>query len=134
MIGAQLPLIDADSRLFWEGCSAGKILLQKCAVDGSLRFPPTRYCPHDGSEASAWVEASGRGRVFSWIVVRRPIPKEVFADVVPYIVALITLDEGVRIVSNIIDCKPENVRLDMPVKVTFRAVNDEITLPLFKPL
>ena len=70
--------------------------------------------------------------MYSWIVVRHPIPASVYADKVPYIVALIDLDEGVRVVSNIVDCTPEEVHPEMPVELFFREVNETITLPQFR--
>ena len=71
--------------------------------------------------------------MFSWIVVRHPVPRDVYAQDVPYVVALIELAEGVRIPSNIVGCVPEDVTAGMPVSVTFRAVTPDITLPLFQP-
>jgi hypothetical protein len=71
--------------------------------------------------------------VFSWIVVRHPVPRDVYAQDVPYVVALVTLDEGVRIPSNIVGVAPEEVTADMPVRVTFRQATPDITLPLFEP-
>jgi len=80
------------------------------------------------------IESCGHGRVFSWIVVRHPVPREVYAADVPYIVALVTLDEGVRIPSNIVGVEPERITADMPVRVKFVRVTPEITLPLFEPI
>ena len=79
------------------------------------------------------MEASGRGRVFSWIVVRHPVPKEVYADEVPYIVAIVALVEGVRMVGNLVGIDPDQVTADMPVVVRFDNVTDDITLPAFAP-
>jgi uncharacterized OB-fold protein len=79
------------------------------------------------------MESSGHGRVFSWIVVRHPVPREVYAADVPYVVALIELDEGVRIASNIVGIEPEKVTANMPVRVIFKPVTPEITLPIFEP-
>ncbi len=128
-----LPVPDPESRLFWEGCREGRLMLQRCRSTGKFQFPPTTFCPDAGLERPEWVEASGRGRIFSWIVVRHPVPKDIYADKVPYMVALILLDEGCRMVSNIEDCAPEDVYADMPVKATFRRVTPEITLPIFVP-
>jgi uncharacterized OB-fold protein len=128
-----LPYLDPESRPFWEGAKAHKLLLVQCRSCKTHRFPPTTFCAKCSSDAYDWVEAKGTGKVFSWIVVRHPVPKEVYAAEVPYIVALIALDEGVRMTSNIIDCKPEDVTADMRVSVTFRDVTPEITLPAFTP-
>jgi uncharacterized OB-fold protein len=82
---------------------------------------------------SKWVAASGRGRLYSWIVVRHPIPTEIYAGEVPYVVALVDLEEGVRIATNI-TCVPEDLTGEMPVEVVFDDVAPELTLPRFRPL
>jgi uncharacterized OB-fold protein len=128
-----LPVPDAETLPFWQGCRDGKLLLQRCADCGRKHFPPTYFCPTCNSDAQEWIESSGHGRVFSWIVVRHPVPRDIYAGEVPYVVALVTLDEGVRIASNIIGCAPETVTADMPVRVTFREATPEISLPLFEP-
>lgn len=128
-----LPASDPDSGPFWEGCRRHELLLQKCRACESTRFPPARLCAECGSEESEWIEASGRGRIYSWIVVVHPVPREVYADEVPYVVALVELDEGVRIPTNIVGCEPHEVTADMPVMVTFDDVSDDVTLPKFRP-
>ena len=128
-----LPVADVETRPFWEACQSGKLTLQKCTECGHIRFPPTTYCSKCRSARHQWIESSGNGRVFSWIVVRHPVPRDVYAKDVPYVVALIELEEGVRIPSNIIGCTPEEVTANMPVSVVFRAVTPDITLPLFEP-
>ena len=129
-----LPVVDSDTKPFWDGCRQGKLMLQRCAQCGHVRFPPTHFCSKCHSAAYELIESSGRGRVFSWIVVRHPVPREVYAAEVPYVVALITLDEGVRIPSNIVGVAPEKVTPNMPVRVKFLEVTPEITLPLFEPV
>jgi uncharacterized OB-fold protein len=129
-----VPVLDVETRPFWEACQNGRLTLQRCSDCGHIRFPPTRFCAKCRSVKCEWIESKGHGRVFSWIVVRHPVPRDVYAQDVPYVVALIELDEGVRIPSNIIDCKPEDVSAGMPVSVVFRAVTPEVTLPLFQPV
>ena len=80
-----------------------------------------------------WVRASGQGKVYSWIVVTHPVPREVYGDEVPYIVALIDLAEGTRMASNIIGCKPDDVVADMAVEVVFEDVSEDVTLAKFRP-
>ena len=129
-----IPVLDVETRPFWEACQKGRLMLQRCTDCGHIRFPPTHFCAKCRSVKCDWVESKGHGRVFSWIVVRHPVPRDVYAQEVPYVVALIELDEGVRIPSNIIDCKPEDVSAGMPVSVVFRAVTPDVTLPLFQPV
>jgi hypothetical protein len=130
--GKPLPVPDPESRPFWEAAKDGRLLIQRCASTGAYQFPPTTFCP-GGLERPEWVEASGKGRVFSWIVVRHPVPKDVYADEVPYAVALVTLDEGCRMVANLVGVDVDAIEADMPVKVAFRPVTNEITLPVFEP-
>ena len=128
-----LPYPDPESRPFWEGCRAHKLLIVKCRSCGTHRFPATSFCAKCRSPEYDWVEASGKGKVFSWIVVRHPVPRDVYANDVPYTVALVTLAEGVRMPTNIVDCKPEDVKADMPVRIAYRDVTPDISLPVFKP-
>jgi uncharacterized OB-fold protein len=128
-----LPVLDPESTPFWEACRGHRLKIVKCGDCGQLRFPPTSFCPNCNSNRVEWVEASGKGTVFSWIVVRHPVPKDVYAGDVPYVVALVTLEEGVRMPTNIVGCAPEDVTASMPVVVQFRDVTPEITLPVFAP-
>jgi uncharacterized OB-fold protein len=129
-----LPVPDSESAPFWASCRAHKMKIVRCTACGQVRFPPTSFCPKCQSAEHEWVEASGVGKIFSWIVVRHPVPKDVYALDVPYVVALVELDEGVRMPTNIVDCAPEDVRADMRVQVTYRDVTDEVTLPVFAPI
>ncbi len=128
-----LPVLDSETQPFWDACKRGKLVLQRCTACGHVRFPPTRFCAKCRSANHEWIDSKGFGRVFSWIVVRHPVPRDVYAADVPYVVALVALDEGVRIPSNLVGVKPEDVRADMRVRVTFRQVTPEITLPVFEP-
>jgi len=128
-----LPVPDSESTPFWDGMREGRLMLQRCASTGEHLFPPVTFCP--GSlERPEWVQVSGKGTVFSWIVVRHPVPRDVYADDVPYVVALVTLDEGCRMTGNIFDCPPDEVRAGMPVEIVFNRVTNEITLPAFRPV
>lgn len=128
-----VPEADPDSAPFWEGVNQGKLLVQQCSSCTHHRFPPGEICPHCLSREADWAEVSGRGRVYSWIVVRHPIPSEIFADETPYIVALIDLEEGVRIASNLVEIRPEAVRDGMAVEVIFRRSGNNRQLHAFRP-
>jgi uncharacterized OB-fold protein len=128
-----LPVLDPESTPFWEACHDHKLKIVRCLDCGTVRFPPTSFCPNCNSAKLEWIEASGKATVFSWIVVRHPVPKDVYALDVPYVVALVTLEEGVRMPTNIVGCAPEEVTAYMPLKVQFRDVTPEITLPVFAP-
>lgn len=113
------PEPDPDSRAYWDACRKHRLIVQYCSNCKTPRFPPGPVCSVCGSTERFWKEASGRGRIFSWIVVRHPVPAEIFAAEVPYVVALIDLEEGVRLPSNVVGCSPENqgVAILRPMKV-----------------
>jgi len=124
------PAIGRDTAFFWEGVRAGELRIQKCAGCGELRHPPGPACPSCRSLDRTYVVASGVGEVFSHVVHHHP-PVPGLRP--PYAVAVVQLPEGVRIVGNVVDCPPEDVHIGMPVRVTFRRVDDELTLPLWAP-
>jgi len=128
-----VPVPDADSRPFWEGCREHRLRIERCADCGTARFPPAGMCPRCRSSRHEWFTASGRGTVFSWIVVRHPVPKDMYAGEVPYVVALVDLEEGVRMPTNIVGCEPGAIRAGMPVHVVFEDVSADVTLPRFRP-
>jgi uncharacterized protein len=124
------PAITRDNAFWWEGVQAGKLLIQRCGGCGTLRHPPRPMCPRCQSLEWDTVEASGRGTVHSFVVSHYP---QVPAFDYPLAIGLIELDEGTRLVSNVIDIDPADVHVGMPVEVVFQAVDDELTLPLFRP-
>jgi uncharacterized OB-fold protein len=89
-------------------------------------------CTECGSQALEWVVACGRGTVYSYTVARRPT-HPAFAERVPYVIAIVELDEGPRVTTNVVDCDPDAVRIGLPVELTFEAPVDGIALPLFRP-
>lgn len=127
-----LPSPDEVSRPYWEGCRQGRLPLQKCQDCGAYQTFPRIVCYRCLSERLDWVEASGRGVVYSFSTLYRP-PAPEFADDIPYTVALVELEEGVRMMSNIVDCAPESVEIGMDVRVVFDNVTPDIALPKFRP-
>ena len=93
-------------------------------------FIPEPFCTECQSEELEWVESSGRGVVYSMTTVYRPQRPEFE---VPYTVAIVELEEGWHMLTNLVDCPPEEIRVGLPVEVTFRRMSDEVTLPLFRP-
>jgi uncharacterized OB-fold protein len=128
--GIPLPRPTAVSRPFWEGCQRGELLFQRCQRCGTANFLPTPACRACLSADLQWVRSDGRGTVYSWTVVHRP---QTPAFTVPYAVAIIDVDEGYQMMSNLIGLPPEDVRVGLPVEVDFRRLTDEITLPYFRP-
>ena len=128
-----LPIPDEDSTPYWEGCRKSRLMLQRCGTCGTVRFPPQHLCPSCWSENADWVQASGRGEVYTFGVVRRALRPD-WRERVPYVVALVCLEEGPKLFTNIVDCRPEEVAIGMPVVVIFDQVSEEIVLPKFRPL
>jgi uncharacterized protein len=118
-----------DDRFFWEGIDAGRLLLRRCAHCDRWQHPPTPMCPACGSVDWTARELSGKGTVHTWIVSRHPTEP----DDAPRLVAVIALDEGPRLVSNLVGLEPAAVVNDMPVELTF-AVVDGMRLPQFRPI
>jgi uncharacterized protein len=127
-----LPLINEETKPYWDYCRQHELRMQKCRGCGYIRFPISPLCPRCHSMESEWVKLSGKGKIYTFTVYRVAY-HPAFKDDIPYILAVIHLDEGSRMESNIIGCKPEDVKIDMPVEVSFEDVTSEVSLPKFKP-
>lgn len=128
-----VPGKDAESAPFWEACADHRLVIPQCESCDTFRFPPTSLCPRCHASGIRWTASPGEGQVFSWIVVRHPVPADTFRDAVPYVVALIELREGVRMVGNVVGCDVDEVTAGMPVAVEFRDVAEGLSLPAFRP-
>lgn len=126
-----LPHPTELSRPHWDACREGKLKVQRCRQCDTFVFIPQPCCTHCQSIELEWVESSGRGRVYSCSVVHRA-PRPQFE--VPYVVAIIELEEGWHMLSNVLECPVDTVVIDLPVKVEFRKMTEEITLPYFVPI
>jgi uncharacterized protein len=124
------PAITQDNAFFFEGANQGRLLIQRCASCGRLRHPPRPMCSACRSLEWDTVEAAGRGAVYSFVVNHHP---QVAAFDYPLVVALVELEEGTRLVSNIVGVDAHEVHVGMPVEVEFVAFDDELTLPQFHP-
>jgi uncharacterized OB-fold protein len=136
------PLPDPDfapARPFWDGAARGELVLPRCRGCAGFVWYPDGPCRRCGGAERDWTAVSGRGRLFSWSVVRRAfIPQ--MADRVPYVTGLVTIDEdaAVRIVTYVVDAAPEALRVDMPMRAVFRrlrfaGVAGEVAAPMFVP-
>jgi uncharacterized protein len=123
------PVVGHDDGYFWNGVAEGKLLLQRCADCGRVRQPPTPMCPNCRSLKTGSQESTGRGTVYSWILSHHPTEP----DAEPRIVVLVDLEEGVRLVSNLIDVELSEVDNGMEVEVCFRTFEGGVTLPQFRP-
>jgi len=124
------PAITQDNAFFFEGAAQGRLLIQRCASCGRLRHPPGPMCGACRSLEWDTVDASGRGVVYSYVVNHHP---QVAAFDYPLVVALVELEEGTRLVSNVVGVDAHDVHVGMPVEVEFVAFDDELTLPQFHP-
>jgi uncharacterized OB-fold protein len=117
---------------YWEGARDGRLVVQHCAACDRIWHPPLPCCPHCRSADIGWRELSGDGTVYSYTVVTHPTHFE-FAARVPYVVAIVELAEGPRLVTGITGCAPDQVRVGMAVRARFTPVTGDITLPYFEP-
>lgn len=127
-----IPVANLDTQPFWDGCLRGELLLQRCAACQTYRHPPSPVCSHCLSDAHEWVPSSGRGTVYSFVVVRETRARG-WDEMVPYVVAVVALEEGPRMLTNLIDVAPEAVTMEMPVEVAFEELDGTTKLPLFRP-
>lgn len=125
-----LPQPTPVSAPYWQAAREGRLVVQRCTACGHLQLYPRSLCTRCSGERLDWLEASGRGRVRTFTVIRRAVSAAYEPDV-PYVVALIALDEGPTLMSNVVGCAPEAVRIGAPVRVRFDAWTPEVTLPVF---
>jgi uncharacterized OB-fold protein/acyl dehydratase len=124
------PLVSHDTAFFWEGTAAGELRIQHCPTCGRLRHPPGPMCPSCGADKQDWVVAEGRGTVFSYVVHHHP---PVPGKQPPFVVALVELEEGVRMLGELVDVDPATVHIGMPVELALTTVDEELTLPFWRP-
>jgi uncharacterized OB-fold protein len=124
------PILTEDNRMFWDEAAQGRLVAQRCANCGRLRHPPRPMCPHCHSLEYEAMELSGNGTVYSYAVLHHPRHP---AFTYPLLTALVDLDEGIRLVTNLVDIDPAEVRIGMPVQVTFVPAADNTQVPVFAP-
>jgi len=127
-----LPGINADTKPFWDACRSHQLKIQRCGNCGAFRLPPSFLCPKCHSSNTEWTVSSGRGRVYSFVVYHKAFHPS-FADEVPYVVAIIALDEGPHLITNVIKCNPDEVYCNMPVEIIWEERTNEVTIPMFTP-
>jgi len=130
--GKPVPRPTPETQPFWDGCAAGELRLQHCDDCGHVQFYPRKLCSGCFSEHISWVPASGHGKVRTWSLVVMPGAPG-FEDEVPFVSALIELDEGPTMLSVLREISNDEVEANMPVQVLFEARSEEIHVPYFKP-
>jgi len=130
MSGRLAPTTTPDTKFFWEALREERLLIQRCSDCGALRHPPRPMCPRCQSLSWTAVESRGRGTVHSFVLPRHP-PLPWFEGT--YVVALVDLEEGVRVISNLCDVPPEEIAIGMPVEVFFQHFEGGVSLHQFRP-
>lgn len=130
-VSKPIPSITRDLGEFFAGAKRGQLMVQKCDGCGAMRFPAQEMCSHCYSTRSKWVPVSGRGEIYSFNIMHQ-VYHPAFAAEVPYAVVVVQLEEGPRMLSNLVGVKPHEIRCGMPVEVVFEKMTDEVTLPKFK--
>jgi uncharacterized OB-fold protein len=127
-----LPIFDQENRPYWEATQRHELYVQRCRDCGTVQFHPRTQCADCLSPNVQWVKSTGRGTIYTFSVTNQN-PQRGFRDSLPYVVAFIDLEEGVKMFANIVDCKPEEVKIGMPVEAVFADVTPEVTLVNFRP-
>jgi uncharacterized OB-fold protein len=134
VLPAPPPLVLPEIKPFWEGTAEGRLLLPKCLDCGTLIWYPRPFCPECASTRIDWVEASGSGTVYSYTVNRRGVADlSAYRDAGVYVLAYVELDEGPRIMTNVVDCDPDSVRIGQKVELVFHDTGQGTALPRFRP-
>ncbi|MBW2366393.1 MAG: OB-fold domain-containing protein [Deltaproteobacteria bacterium] len=128
-----LPVIQPWTEAFWEAAKEHRLLVQHCKKCDVNIFYPRKFCPECWSADLGWKEAGGKAKVYSYTVTMAGVEPH-FAEDLPYVLAWVDLEEGVRMLTNIVGCAPGDVRIGMDVEVAFEDVTPEISLPKFKPV
>jgi uncharacterized OB-fold protein len=123
------PIVTEDSAAFWDAADEGRLVAQRCAECGRLRHPPRPMCPECGSLVVEMAELSGRGVVYSYALLHHPQHP---AFEYPVLAALIDLDEGIRVVSNLVGLEPSEIRIGLPVEVEFVSTDGDHRVPVFR--
>ena len=131
-VAKPMPRPTAVSQAYWDAAREHRLVAPRCCACATLFLYPRSTCPACLSTEHDWVQLSGRGRVYTFTVVRQAA-HPAFADDVPYVFAIVELDEGPRLVTNVIGCDPDDVRCDQPVEVVFDD-DGEVTVPKFRPV
>lgn len=128
-----LPETQPWSKSFWEGTKQGKLLIQHCKDCNANIFYPRKVCPECWSKNMDWITASGKAKVYMFSTAYDMVEPKFIADL-PYTLAYVNLEEGIRMMTRIVECDPADIHIDMEVEVIFHKLNDDFYLPYFKPV
>jgi len=127
-----LPSPDPGTAAYWDSARAHQLRVPKCQACGKVHFYPRTRCPHCSSATLEWIEASGHGTVYSYTVVHRA-PSAAFKTKLPYVVAIVALEEGPHLMTNLAGCPVDAVHIGMAVRVAWEDIGPDATLPVFVP-
>jgi uncharacterized OB-fold protein len=127
-----LPVVTEDNGHYWRSAREHALKLPFCVSCDAAFYPPQSRCPRCLGDGVEWRPVSGRAKVYTWVIVHQVYDRS-FADRVPYVVATVELEEGPRLITNIVNCEPEVVRANMPVRIVYKDVTDEVALVQFEP-
>jgi uncharacterized OB-fold protein len=127
-----LPTPDLETQPFWDGARADKLLIRRCLDCLKTHFYPRPFCPTCWSTNVEWMEASGRATLYTWSVVHRnDLPP--FGDRVPYVAAVVELEEGPRMITNVVESEFDSLEVGMALRVAYQPISDDVTIPVFAP-
>ncbi len=126
------PFADWETRAYWEGCGRGEIVLQRCGACAKVQHRPRAICASCLSGDIEHFVASGRGQVYTFTVTHQNNARG-FREACPYVLAYVELDEGPRLLTNVVGCDPESVRIGMPVVADFTPPDEDLAVPRFRP-
>ena len=120
------PAVNPENKPFFDAAREGRLLIKHCLVCGDRHYYPRAHCPFCGSQHTEWIESRGRGRIYSFSVMRRVAE--------PYAIAYVTLEEGISMLTNLADCQFDQLKIGAPVRVVFRSAAGGEAIPMFMPL
>jgi uncharacterized OB-fold protein len=129
-ISASMLQQDSDSRPYWEGLIQGELRIQRCAACARAVFYPRALCPYCYSDRLSWIVATGRGTIYAYTVAHQAFG--LFAAEIPFVIAIVELEEGVRMMTRIVDAPRERISIGAAVRVTFEKAGEDLTLPYFR--
>ena len=127
-----LPIVTDENARYWKSARAHALELPYCMACERPFYPPQHRCPSCLGDRIEWRQVSGRARVFSWIVMHQ-VYDPAFKDRAPYIVASVELEEGPRLITNLVNCPRDGVRIDLPVRAVYEDIDDDLALVYFEP-
>ncbi|MBW2241298.1 MAG: Zn-ribbon domain-containing OB-fold protein [Deltaproteobacteria bacterium] len=127
------PMADATSLPFWRAAAEHRLVVQRCTSCEHTRHPPAPLCPECRSTEADWKQVSGRGEVYSYTAVHRPVAAD---QTLPFVIAVVALEDsgGLRMISNLVDVNPEELEIGMPVELVWEDMSEDLTMPRFRPV